>query len=243
MTLKFNKLLQFAALLAAICFLITANKVSAQEFQSLKSIQQAVNKHLHQQLQQQDPNVKSKITVSKLDARLHLKQCDDHALETYFLEGSNFTGNTTVGVRCASPVSWSLYVPAKVRIFKPVLVTKRPLGRRKTLSKNDIHFIEKDITSLNTGYFIDSANVTGKITKRSLPAGFILTPMTLQAAKLVLRGEDVSIILKSTDFQIRVAGVALMDGSSEQKIRVRNKASKKVLEAIVTGRGVVSVRM
>ncbi len=226
------------ALLVILTTPLTQN-VFASPYQSLNTIKSAVKHYLEEQ---QIASVKHKISIGKIDKRLRLVACDSE-LETFFLPGSKNSGNTTVGVHCASPKEWTFYVPANVKIFKRVAVSRHPLSRGEEINSENIQFIEKEISSLNSGYFTQKKIVTGRITKRALPAGHIFTPKSIKHPNLVLRGEEVTIVVKSNGFQVRVTGEALMDGSARQKIKVKNKASKKVLEAIVTGRGIVNVRM
>ena len=236
-----NQLCRFCLQLALlVSFAIPATQnVFATTYQNLNSIKSAVENYLKEQ---HVSSFKHKISIGKIDKRLRLVACTSE-LETFFLPGSKNNGNTTVGVRCSSPKEWTFYVPANVKIFKQVAVSSHPLSRGEEINSENIQFIEKEISSLNNGYFIQKKVLIGKIAKRALPAGHIFTPKSIKSPNLVLRGEEVAIIVKSNGFQVRVTGEALMDGSAKQKIKVKNKTSKKVLEAIVTGRGTVNVRM
>jgi len=229
--------LQFS--LFVIIIILQTNTVLAANFQSLSSIKTAVNDYLELQ---QNPADNFKISIGTIDNRLRLPVCN-HKLNTYFLPGSKNSGNTTVGVRCNSPKKWTFYVPANVKLYKQVAVSSHPLSRGDEINSVNIQFIEKEISALNSGYFTKNDTLIGRIARRSLPTGHVFTPNSIKSPNLVLRGEEVAIIVKSRGFRIRVMGEALMDGSARQKIKVKNKASKKVLEAIVTGRGIVSVRM
>jgi len=229
----------FHAAFSVFLFASSANSVFAKTYQSLQSIKSTVKNYLEEH---NNSSFKHKISIGKIDKRLRLVTCNTE-LEAFLLPGSKHNGSTTVGVRCSSPKEWTLYVPAKVKTYKQVAISSRPLSRGEEIDSNSVRFVEKEISTLNSGYFTQANNVIGKIARRALPTDHILTPKSIKSANLVLRGEEVAIIVKSNGFQIRVAGEALMDGSAKQKIKVKNKASKKVLEAIVTGRGIVSVRM
>ena len=231
----------FSTLWTVLLFaiILAINTAKAETYQNHDSIRQMIKEHL-QDVHKNEPN--KQILVSKLNPRLQLKACKNHP-EIFFLEGSKMAGNTTIGVRCTIPKAWVVYVPAKIKIFKKILVSSNSLPRNKIIEAEDFKYAEKEVAALNSGYFVNPENLIGKVTRRSLPPGYLFSPNSVQAPKLVLRGEDVAIVLSSSGFDIRVSGIALMDGSKQQKIKVRNKASKKVLNAIVTARGVVSVRM
>lgn len=225
--------------LLALVLLVQFNPALAQSYQSHKSLKQAAKDHL---INFHANHNKKTITVGNLDRRLRVAKCKSTP-ETFFLPGSKKMGNTTIGIKCLHPEKWTVYVPASAKIFKKVLVSSNSLPRNRKIEASDFKFEEKEISKIISGYFDNPENIIGKLTRRSVPPGYLFTPATLKTPRLVLRGEDVAIILNTDNFSIRVAGVALMDGSKEQKIKVRNKASKKVLDAIVTARGIVSVRL
>ena len=49
--------------------------------------------------------------------------------------GTHRRGNVTVGVRCAAPRKWTIYVPARVEVFKRVAVLARPVTRGVPLAE------------------------------------------------------------------------------------------------------------
>ena len=60
---------------------------------------------------------------------------------------------------------------------------------------------------------------------------------------MIKRGESVVMTAKSGALQVRIQATALTDGHAGEQISVRNKQSKRVVEARVIGPGKVSVVM
>ncbi len=69
--------------------------------------------------------------VTPLDPRTQLAECE--VFDTFFPTGSGPWGKTTIGVRCLSPSSWTIYVQAHVSVQANYLVAARALvvGRMK----------------------------------------------------------------------------------------------------------------
>jgi flagella basal body P-ring formation protein FlgA len=55
----------------------------------------------------------------------------------------------------------------------------------------------------------------------------------LKAHIMIHRGQTVTIVVRNDGLNIHMMGKALMDGSENQRIRVENTNSKRVIEGIV----------
>ena len=77
--------------------------------------------------------------------------------------------------------------------------------------------------------------------KRSLPVGTALTVDMLQPDVLVRRGQQVTLIAANGSVQIRAQGQALTEGAVDERVRVQNVSSLKVVEGVVESDGVVRV--
>lgn len=101
--------------------------------------------------------------------------------------------------------------------------------------------VRKDVSKARRGFFTSLDQVVGKIAKRPLPVDLSLNDSHIAARKLVERRQSVMLIAQGTGIDIRMAGEALMDGEANQRIRVRNLRSKRVVEGIVVGDNLVRV--
>lgn len=185
---------------------------------------------------------RTEIQLGKLDPRLKLKACPE-PLQGYMSPGSRDMGNTTVGVRCPAEGGWSIYVPAKIKVFGPVLVARHPLARGKTISRQDLELVERNLAVLPYGYFAEPGPVIGKLVKRTLAANSVLTPQMLQAPRLVKRGERVTLLGESGPLKVRMVGEALSDGGKGDLIRVRTDGSRRVIDGTVIAQGVIKVTL
>ncbi|GMR08796.1 MAG: flagellar basal body P-ring formation chaperone FlgA [Gammaproteobacteria bacterium] len=213
--------------------------VSGDGFQSLHSIRQIVEEFLHKQLDSKYDDVE--ISIGQLGPRLKLAPCPER-MQPFLHAGARLRGYTTVGVRCTNP-NWKLYVSANIKIFKDVLIARRPLARGMKLSGKDFILERRDINTLYTGYITDLNDVIGKVLKRPLVFGKAVNPLMIESPNAVRRGQRITILAGNKRFSVRMPGKALSDGKPGQIIRVKNLSSKRIIEGTVTYEGYVRVRL
>lgn len=216
------------------------NCVRAETLQSLVGIQQAAIAYL-EELHANSPRL-PQVTAGALDPRLRLAACEG-PLEAFTPPGQRTMGATTVGVRCSTPVSWTVYVQATVALIRPVLVARRPLPRGTVLTGADVEVIEQDVARLTLGYLVDLKDVDGMLLRRSVTAGTVLHPGLVQHPVSIRRGERVTILGQTAGIEVRMEGQALADGAKGEVIRVRNLSSGRDIEAIIVAPGLVQVRL
>ncbi|KTC97956.1 flagellar basal body P-ring formation chaperone FlgA [Legionella erythra] len=185
-----------------------------------------------------------KVTTESIDPRLQLKRCADEKLEVFNPYKTALTGSTTMGIRCQEIDNhWTLYIPARITIEKPVVVAKRNLLRGTVISEQDVQLAPMDIAQLKQGYFSDLTEVTGQVATYTIYQGNPIQPRSLGNQILIHKGEQVSIQALSESFKITMVGVALNDGALNDVIRVKNITSKKTVEGRVSGRSEVKVSL
>ncbi len=180
------------------------------------------------------------VAVGVIDPRLRLAPCGD-TLDLFLPAGSTTVGNTTVGVRCHAPAPWLIYVSARVKLYRPVLVTTRALPRQTVLTSADIRIARRDVGGLTAGYLDTPAQAVGRVLSRPMAVGTILDPRALENQRLIRRGERVTIIAQAGGLTVQVAGKSLMDGAAGERIRVKNLSSGRIVEGAVSGSGTVRV--
>jgi flagella basal body P-ring formation protein FlgA len=72
-------------------------------------------------------------------------------------------------------------------------------------------------------------------------AGRVVTPAMLEAEIVIERGQTVTLVVEGDGLNISMAGRALMDGAVDQRIRVENAGSGRVVEGLVRSPQVVEV--
>jgi flagella basal body P-ring formation protein FlgA len=230
-------MLKIKLLLAALTLGALAH-AHAQSVQSLDDIRATAESYVRAQL----PPTRGKyyVNASRLDPRLRLASCAE-ALEAFVANNGIVQTRTTIGIRCAATGGWTVYVPVAVETEAPVLVLRRALARRARIEALDVELQTRRLPGIASNFVNDVNAVQGRRLRRALPAGSPLTTDVLDRAVLVQRGQRVTLIASSGDIEIRAQGQALGEGSAQDRIRVQNVSSLKVVEGVVENAGTVRV--
>jgi flagella basal body P-ring formation protein FlgA len=212
---------------------------AAGEYQDLDGIRAAVTHHV---LDRAEPRTRYAIAVDGLDPRLQLARCP-HEPEVFEPRGYRAAGTTTLGVRCTAQRAWMIYVPVTIRTYRKIAVLTQPLARGASIGAEHLRFQEYDVSTFSGGYFTDASAVVGKLAKRALNAGVVLSASHLAAPRWVSRGEIVTLLVDVGGLQVRARGEALADGAENDVIRARNILSGKVIDGVVSAPGTLLVRM
>lgn len=182
------------------------------------------------------------ISVGRIDRRLKLVACQQSPA-VFLATGAKLQGKLTVGLRCAGPKPWTIYVPAQIKIFAEVIAATQPLLRGKEVSTTDLMLVRQELSQLRSGYFTKTEAVIGKILTQNIAAGHAITPKKVKAAILVRRGEKVTIVASIGTLKVKGKGEALKDAARGELVSVRNSQSKRIIQGVVTKPGTVNVRM
>ncbi|HEB55630.1 MAG TPA: flagellar basal body P-ring formation protein FlgA [Gammaproteobacteria bacterium] len=227
------------AALVIILLLAFSIEACARDYEPIKNIRDTMQHYIKNNLL---PDKDSDYEIGHLDQRLKLDKCDQ-PLEVFDLGNTRLTGHSSLGVRCRGSKMWKIHVPINIIRYTKVLVMRENLSRGSILQASDIETRRLDISRLSNGYFTDKNQINGKVLKRSLRRGDILTNGMLDVRKLIKRGDIVTIMASSGTLAIRVKGEALMDGRKGDLIRVKNHSSKREIQAVVVATGIVKVSM
>jgi flagella basal body P-ring formation protein FlgA len=172
------------------------------------------------------------VTVADLDQRLRLEPCNDSP-EAFIAGDGELHEHTTVGLRCAAPTRWTIYLRATVGSEQPVLVAKYPLSRGSAVRAEDFERVSKLVPGLGADYTSDPSRLALQRLRLPLAAGEALTLNKLESGSIVKRGQKVTLLARDGNVEIRVAAIALSDGRAADRIQVQNENSQQVVEAIV----------
>lgn len=221
------------------CGLTTPMLASSDEaIQPLETIQRQVHDFLL--AQHRSRTEPPQIQLSSLDPRLRLPKCG-MALEAFLPGGAKTVGNTSIGVRCPGPQSWTVYQSASVRIFDQVLVASRFLTKGTVLSAADLRSERRELSILPSGYETAPEQLTGKQLRRALTAGAVIAPQAVKAVPMIRQGETVTVVARQGGMEVSSSGVALGDANLGERLRVRNETSHRVVEGTVTGKHRIEV--
>ena len=83
------------------------------------------------------------------------------------------------------------------------------------------------------GYLSLTSDIIGQRMKRAVTRGVVITPSLLQTEILIKRGQSVTLTVHNESLDIRMSGKALMDGAANQRIKVENMRSGRIVEGLV----------
>lgn len=227
-----------AAVLSLVLPCIASAQIALAGVQSLESIKAAAEKAVRSQLP--DSRAKYYVTPQRLDERLRLAACGD-PLETFITNNATPAARSMVGVRCPAQNTWTVYVPVSIEVEAPILVLRRALARRSPVEPTDVELQTRRLPGIASGFISDLGSLPGRRLKRALPAGTALTADVLVPDVLVKRGQQVTLLAMSDTIEIRAQGQALSEGGANDRIRVQNVNSMKIVEGIVEKDGTVRV--
>ncbi|MDJ0700125.1 MAG: flagellar basal body P-ring formation chaperone FlgA [Woeseiaceae bacterium] len=184
----------------------------------------------------------TRVKAGTLDVRLKLPYCSQ-PLEGFLRQGARTSPRMTVGVRCSGIKPWKVYVPVNVIEMAKVFVARRALPRGHLIAAEDVVADERDVSRLHSAYITDARFLIGQRLRSPVLAGSIITASQLKADNYIRRGQTVTLVAKSNGINIRMSGKALSDGGLNQRIRVQNLNSGRVVEGIVRSREHVEVLM
>ena len=99
----------------------------------------------------------------------------------------------------------------------------------------------RDVNRL-TGAYLTQANIAvGKILTRPIQLGRPLLSNLLKAPTIIRRGQTITMLARQSSFEVRSMGESLMDGAVGERIKVRNRRSKRVVEGVIAKNGIVFV--
>jgi flagella basal body P-ring formation protein FlgA len=230
-----------AALNALAAGVVLATETAANPIESVANIERAAKTFLTRTAgASATPLVE--VRVDPVDPRLRLHRCDQD-LDASLAPGARATGNTSVNIRCRSPVPWSLFVSARVERYGDVVVVKSPIHRGTLIQAAHVTLERRTTSDLLRGYFVDASQVIGMQSRRSLRPGQVVSESHIDLPLWVERGQRIRLVSQAGAIQVSVSGEALEDGNAGDRIRVRNASSERELEGQVESPGVVRIPM
>jgi len=181
-----------------------------------------------------------------LDARLRLGRCAT-PLAARLAPGSRDVGRVTVQVACPSTPAWRVHVALRVSRERTLWTLARAVRRGEPLTPD---LLERTAVTLGRGESLAARSGTpvgstdawlGHEFARDVSPGRLLLENMLIPRRLVERGASVRIRIGGAGLDVETAGVALADAARGERVTVRNDASGRLVEAIVSGRGTVEI--
>lgn len=214
---------------------ITANTAGAQ--QPPEPVEQTVRLFLERETAGLAGEIQ--LTVGQLDATNQLPPCA--SLEAFLPPGKRAWGQISVGVRCDSPVVWSVYVPAQVSVMTEYLITARPIRRGQIVGPQDLAREYGDLAAQPANTLTDPTQAVGHHTRYAVATGNTVRADMLRLPPAVQQGQTVKIVGIGQGFSVSNEGRALNRAGDGESVRVR-LANGQVVTGTARNGGVVEVR-
>jgi flagella basal body P-ring formation protein FlgA len=171
---------------------------------------------------------------------LRLPRCES-GVKPVIAPGVREHNRVLIELRCDGANAWHIYVPVRLVGTSTVAVAAHAIVVGSVLTEKDVAAEQHDLTALPLGYFDDPGLVVGLTAARAIAGGSVLTNQELLGAKAVLRGQTVTLIANGGGMSVRTAGRALSDGFINQRVRVENLSSGRIVEGIARSEQVVEI--
>jgi flagella basal body P-ring formation protein FlgA len=178
--------------------------------------------------------------VGPIDPHLQLEGCGT-PLKPVVGPGGQMRDRILVEIRCPVNNGWHLYVPVRVVGTSMVTTAARAVVAGTVLTDKDVRSERRDISELPQGYLDDPAVAVGLTAARPISSGAVITNQFLVAAKAVQRGQSVTLVADADGMSVRMAGRALADGLINQRVKVQNLSSGKIVEGIARSEQTVEI--
>lgn len=241
LTTRVSTLLKTVAVACAAMFLLFAARAFAQEqpgVQSLSAVRLAAERALRRAIDPAPAGVQ--LAAATLDPRLRLLPCGG-ALQTYLQPPRGSQARVAVRVSCRQGATWSVNVPVEISREQQVLVLKRAVARGEILGAGDVVAQKRVLAGLASPFVASIDQLSGRPTRRPLPEGTAITAEALSPLLLIHRGQNVTLTASAGGFEVRAPGRAMSDAGAQQRLRVQNLESLKVVEGVAESDSVVRV--
>jgi flagella basal body P-ring formation protein FlgA len=178
------------------------------------------------------------VTVTPVEPRTVLAACA--APEAFLLPGARPWGKTTVGVRCAAPAPWKIYLQAQVSVVATYLAAAMPLAQGQPIAAAQLVKQEGDLAALPAGVATEPAQVLGKMPLATLPAGAPLRLDSLKSKPVVQQGQLVRVVSSGAGFNVSAEGRAIGTAAEGQVVQVRTP-NGAVVSGVAQASGLVEV--
>jgi flagella basal body P-ring formation protein FlgA len=178
------------------------------------------------------------ITVGAIDQRMALAACA--APEAFQQPGARAWGKTTVGVRCAAPTPWTVYIQAQVSVQAQYVAAAMPLVQGQTIDASQLVMVKGDLAALPNGVLTDMAQAVGRTSSMSLQSGAPLRADILRSKPVVQQGQAVRVVSGGASFKVSAEARAIGSAGEGQVVQVRTPAGA-IISGVARAGGLVEV--
>jgi flagellar basal body P-ring formation protein FlgA len=183
---------------------------------------------------------KQRFLVGPIPQHIQLARCSGK-INPSVAAAAHMNDRVLVELRCQGATAWHIYVPVRIVGTASVAVAAHAIVNGSVLTAKDMIVEQRDVITLPPGYLDDPAIAIGLTASRAISGGTVLTNQHLMGMKAVHRGQSVTLVADAGGMSVRMAGRALSDGLVNQRVRVENLSSGKIVEGIARSEQVVEI--
>jgi flagella basal body P-ring formation protein FlgA len=183
---------------------------------------------------------RQRFVIGPIEPGLELARCRE-PVKAVLASTHHMQDRATIELRCPNAKPWHLYVQVRIIGTSSAVVAAHAIVVGSVLKATDLRLEQHDISELPPGFLDDPAIAVGLTASRPISGGAFLTNQQLVAAKAVQRGQSVTLIADLGGMSVRMAGKALSDGLINQRVRVQNVSSGKIVEGIARSEQIVEI--
>lgn len=203
----------------------------------LPALRQEAAAWLSKQVAEVYPDSLAQVEMGPLDERLRLAACD--RVQFFLPVGARLWSGGALGVKCAAPSPWSLFLTYQVQLTGPALLAQRPLPARHPLGLGDVALG-------NVRYEQDPGSYVreippGATTLRPMNANQPILVQDLLLPDIIQAGAKVRVRVQGRGFSVAQEGKALNSSKAGGPVQVKMPTGR-IVRGVANGAGEVEVR-
>jgi flagellar basal body P-ring formation protein FlgA len=238
---KFRRSLRLclaAALALAALPTLAADLTDRGNLQDLRQLEALAQAEAARQLPPMTTH--ERLVAGPIEDHVRLERCSQE-VKSGVSPGQHMRDRILVELRCTGLPAWHLYVPVRVVGSTQVTLAAHAIVPGTVLTQADLRVEQRDVPGLPPGYLDDPSVAVGLTASRPISSGAVITNQLLVGSKAVQRGQTVTLVADADGMSVRMQGRALSDGLINQRIKVENLSSGKVVEGIARSEQVVEI--
>ena len=173
--------------------------------------------------------------------QLYRPRSADLAIDAVTVDPQERRFSGVLAISAAGQARQTVPISGRLHHAVSVPVLTRALRPGESIGERDIVWTDLPDRQVSGNAVRDAAGLVGFSARRTLVAGQPVLISDLKAAKLIGKGQPVTLVLDAPGMQLTARGVAMQDGGEGDVIRIANERSHTVVQGIVTGAGTVVV--
>lgn len=218
--------------------LMSHSYAQARNGQDLSALRAAAQRFVAGQVASAYPDARADVGIGPIDPRLNLPNCPEPIFN--LSPGSNLWGAGNLGVDCAAPTAWSLYLTYRISLKGPALLASRPLAAGEALGPGNVVEGIVEYGSDPGRYPRDLTRLRGATLARPLAKNSPITIEMLRLQAIVKAGQRVRMQVDGNGFRVSQEGIAQSQAGIGDSLRLKTPSGRYV-QGIVQPDGSVRI--